>query len=426
MGHIYRRQAADECLYKPDIRSNVMNNYFSHDSNARNSDKIIPLRAKLGAEGYGIYFMILERLREEPDYMSVKDYNMLAFDLRVDAAKVKAVVENFGLFAFTEDGKCFYSESFMRRMRTKDEKSEKARASASQKWGNSSLANSLKRSERLSIARTKESHTKEQWEELKSFFGRCVICGKGEDEVKLVKDHIIPIYQGGSDGITNLQPLCQSCSARKGPDSTDYRLAYCKSLGIEMPAKWLPNACEMPAIKEKKRKGKKNNSLSKSPSLLSGDSLESMSAEPTDREREDFLKIFFFKNYKHPEEQVEKFINHYQATGWMRSGGAKVFDRVALAKTWEPKDEAEKNRFPKPFMAFWEGMYGKLSKIEAAQYGLPLLLRDLKDVTEMSGGKIVATISGELKDYLSRAPKLVNATFLKHYPNYQLYYNVKE
>ena len=112
-----------------------MNSYFTHDSNARNSDKIIPLRAKMGAEGYGIYFMILERLREEPSYMSVKDYNMLAFDLRVDAAKVKAVVENFGLFVFTEDGKYFYSESFTRRMQAKDDKSEKARKSAQSRWG---------------------------------------------------------------------------------------------------------------------------------------------------------------------------------------------------------------------------------------------------------------------------------------------------
>ncbi len=102
-----------------------MNNYFSHDSNARNSDKIIPLRMRWGAEGYGIYFMILERLREEPEYMSVKDYNMIAFDLRVDAGKVKSIIEDFGLFVFTDDGKYFYSESFRRRMQKKDAKSEK-------------------------------------------------------------------------------------------------------------------------------------------------------------------------------------------------------------------------------------------------------------------------------------------------------------
>lgn len=102
-----------------------MNNYFSHDSNARNSDKLIPLRMRLGAEGYGIYFMILERLREEPGYTSVKDYNMIAFDLRVDTGKVKSVIEDFGLFVFTEDGKYFYSESFKRRMQQKDDKSRK-------------------------------------------------------------------------------------------------------------------------------------------------------------------------------------------------------------------------------------------------------------------------------------------------------------
>ncbi|WP_099950581.1 Lin1244/Lin1753 domain-containing protein [Ezakiella peruensis] len=112
--------------------------YFSHDSNARNDTKILNLRAKLGAEGYGIYFMLLERLREDSDYMSVTDYNAIAFDLRVDAGKVKSVVEDFGLFAFTEDGACFYSESFRRRMSLKDNKaneiSEKRRKAANKRW----------------------------------------------------------------------------------------------------------------------------------------------------------------------------------------------------------------------------------------------------------------------------------------------------
>lgn len=91
-------------------------NYFSHDSNARNDEKLVRLRMKHGAAGYGVYFMLLERMREEKDYMSVKDYNMIAYDLRVDASLVKSVVEDFGLFVFTDDGKCFYSESFTRRM----------------------------------------------------------------------------------------------------------------------------------------------------------------------------------------------------------------------------------------------------------------------------------------------------------------------
>lgn len=113
-----------------------MNNYFPHDSNARNSDKLIPLRIKKGTEGYGVYFMILERLREEPDYTSIKDYNTLAFDFRVGSDLVKSVVEDFGLFQFTEDGKRFYSEGFTNRMQKKDEKSNKARESARKRWEN--------------------------------------------------------------------------------------------------------------------------------------------------------------------------------------------------------------------------------------------------------------------------------------------------
>ena len=53
--------------------------------------------------------MILEKLLESTNYMSVKDYNVLAFDFRVGANVVKSVIEDFGLFEFTEDGKYFYS-----------------------------------------------------------------------------------------------------------------------------------------------------------------------------------------------------------------------------------------------------------------------------------------------------------------------------
>lgn len=113
-------------------------NYFSHDSNARNDEKLVRLRMKQGAAGYGVYFMILERLREEAEYMSAKDYNMIAFDLRVDAAIVKSVVEDFGLFTFTDDGKCFYSESFTRRMDIKDtlrrQRSEGGKIGMKNRW----------------------------------------------------------------------------------------------------------------------------------------------------------------------------------------------------------------------------------------------------------------------------------------------------
>lgn len=117
-----------------------MRSYFSHDSNARNSDKLMKVRMKLGAEGYGIFFMLIERLREEEGYKSTIDYNTLAFDLRVEPEKVKQVVEDYDLFKFTEDGKYFYSDSFNERMEMMDAKRKKraeaGKKGAEKRWEN--------------------------------------------------------------------------------------------------------------------------------------------------------------------------------------------------------------------------------------------------------------------------------------------------
>ncbi|EME8160497.1 DUF4373 domain-containing protein [Enterococcus faecium] len=145
--------------------------YFPHDSNARNSDKLIPVRMKYGAEGYGIYFMILERLREEKNYMSIKDYNTLAFDLRVDTSKIKAIVEDFGLFAFTENGECFYSEGFNKRMEIKDAKSRKrseaGKKGASKRWQKNSNAIAMPSDENSKTENTNAIATEKNGKESK-------------------------------------------------------------------------------------------------------------------------------------------------------------------------------------------------------------------------------------------------------------------
>lgn len=121
--------------------------HFSHAQNARNTPEILNIRMKYGAEGYGIYFMILERLREDENYMSVTDYNVIAFDLRVDTSKVKAVVEDFGLFVFTENGEYFYSEILNENMEIKDEiskkKSEAGKKGAAKRWGNKNVTDAI-------------------------------------------------------------------------------------------------------------------------------------------------------------------------------------------------------------------------------------------------------------------------------------------
>lgn len=117
--------------------------YFPHDSNARNDEKILAVRMRHGAEGYGVYFMILEKLRESSEYLHVKDYNIISFDLRVSNTLIKSIVEDFGLFEFTEDGKHFYSGSFMRRMKPLDElrekRSEAGKAGMGKRWKSTEL-----------------------------------------------------------------------------------------------------------------------------------------------------------------------------------------------------------------------------------------------------------------------------------------------
>ena len=78
--------------------------YFSHDCNARNDQKIVRLRRKFGMEGYGIYFCIIENLREQSDYtLPITAYEDIAYELQVDASKVKSVIEDFDLFIVSSD-----------------------------------------------------------------------------------------------------------------------------------------------------------------------------------------------------------------------------------------------------------------------------------------------------------------------------------
>lgn len=55
-----------------------------------------------------------------------------------------------------------------------------------------------------------------QWQEIKEKQGfRCAHCGKSEPEIKLTRDHIIPVALGGHNTKSNIQALCQLCNSKK-------------------------------------------------------------------------------------------------------------------------------------------------------------------------------------------------------------------
>lgn len=156
---------------------------------------------------------------------------------------------------------------------------------------------------------------------------------------------------------------------------------------------------------KKKRKEKEikenNNNLSLTPSL--GDE---------SRERETFLEIFFFKNFRRPLQEVDRFIAHYSANGWCRKGESKpVKSKVELAKCWEPKNEDQ--RFQPDVLKNWENLYSRAREINPSK---ALLLLTGIYAIDVSGSTIRLKATKELRDLMYGNPKFFSDEFfLKYY-----------
>jgi 5-methylcytosine-specific restriction endonuclease McrA len=54
--------------------------------------------------------------------------------------------------------------------------------------------------------------------------GKCLRCGRPGDRYhNLTIGHVLPMRQGGSNTIDNIQPLCHSCNVKKSDTFRDYR-----------------------------------------------------------------------------------------------------------------------------------------------------------------------------------------------------------
>lgn len=112
--------------------------YFSHDSNARNDLKIIAMRRKLGYNGYGLYWCIIENLREQANYkMKLSCIDDIAFNLGVEPDLINDIIKSYDLFKI--EGDSFWSESLIRRMalynETKSRLSQAGKKGMDARWG---------------------------------------------------------------------------------------------------------------------------------------------------------------------------------------------------------------------------------------------------------------------------------------------------
>lgn len=71
---------------------------------------------------------------------------------------------------------------------------------------------------RIASSHTSKKDVRKQVFEL--YGEKCLCC----DTIKnLTIDHIIPVFKGGINDISNYQPLCRSCNSKKSTSITDYR-----------------------------------------------------------------------------------------------------------------------------------------------------------------------------------------------------------
>ena len=141
--------------------------YFPHDSNAKDDPKCVLMIEQLGMEGYGIYWMLVEALRDQPDYTyPVANIPARARRYNTSAEKVRTVVYNYELFTVKED-KIFFSESLNRRMLVFNEnrakRSAAGRLGMARRWGDNNVITPLLQSNSTVItSKVKESKVKEK------------------------------------------------------------------------------------------------------------------------------------------------------------------------------------------------------------------------------------------------------------------------
>jgi len=87
--------------------------YFPHFSNARHDRKLRRVRKELGVEGYGIYFMLLETLRDQETFnYPVDDIDLLADEFGTSEQKIRTVICNYDLFQVDSEQN-FFSMKFV-------------------------------------------------------------------------------------------------------------------------------------------------------------------------------------------------------------------------------------------------------------------------------------------------------------------------
>ena len=89
--------------------------------------------------------------------------------------------------------------------------------------------------------------------------------------------------------------------------------------------------------------------------------------ECSQEEKQRILEIFYFdKNFVNPHDELERFVNHYDANGWCRNGSSvPIKDKRALARAWKPQQEGK--HFPEYFIKWLYLVYAQALEQEPSE-----------------------------------------------------------
>ena len=137
--------------------------YFSHDYNPREDEKIKNLMFKHGWIGYGIFWGLVESLYQNDGFMQLH-YERIAFEMRIDIVILKSIINEFGLFKIKDNA--FYSESVMHRLKLRKGKTFNAKKAAKARWNKNiqNDANALQTQSNSNAIKEKKRKEKESKE----------------------------------------------------------------------------------------------------------------------------------------------------------------------------------------------------------------------------------------------------------------------
>jgi len=180
-------------------------NYFSHDCNARDDEKIMLLRAEYGREGYWIWRLIIEKLSEATDYkLSLSNKLVIS---KLYNANIEVIEYLFKVWLLVDDWNSFYSPSLLFRMELKAEKKRKQSEWWKEAMKNRRNSKVESQDDKLLItSKVKESKVKERNKKNSSI----ITNPNGDLEIKKYKDYFLTITPTPSPSPTEVFILNQA------------------------------------------------------------------------------------------------------------------------------------------------------------------------------------------------------------------------